>query len=53
MSAIEPYGMTNQLDDTVLQATVTCLEARSNHPFFARMGIVDACCCGLDVHAKR
>jgi 2-polyprenyl-3-methyl-5-hydroxy-6-metoxy-1,4-benzoquinol methylase len=37
MSAMDPYGTTNQLNETVLQAIVTRLEARGNHPFFARM----------------
>lgn len=37
MSTMDPYGTTNQLDDTVLHAIVTRLEARGNHPFFARM----------------
>src|SRR5712691_8463033 len=37
MSAMDPYRTTNQLDETVLHAIVTRLEARGNHPFFARM----------------
>jgi hypothetical protein len=38
MSTTDPYGTTNKLDDTVLQASVTRLEARRTHPFFARIG---------------
>jgi hypothetical protein len=37
MSTMEPYGTTNKLDDTVLQAIITRLEARRTHPFFATM----------------
>jgi SAM-dependent methyltransferase len=37
VSTMDPYGTTNKLDETVLQAIVTRLEARGNHPFFARM----------------
>ncbi len=37
MSTMDPYGTTNKVDETVLQAIVTRLEARRNHPVFARM----------------
>ena len=37
MSTKDPYRTTDKLDDTVLHAIVTRLEARRTHPFFARM----------------
>ena len=37
MNARDPYATTDWVDDTVLQAIVTRLEARRNHPLFARM----------------
>jgi ubiquinone/menaquinone biosynthesis C-methylase UbiE len=37
MSAVDPFGMTDRLDEALIQAIVTRLEARARHPFFARM----------------
>jgi ubiquinone/menaquinone biosynthesis C-methylase UbiE len=37
MTPIDPYAMTDRLDDTLLQVVVTRLEARGNHPVFAKM----------------
>ncbi len=37
MSALDPYGPTHKVDEPVLQAIVTRLEARRHHPLFARM----------------
>jgi len=37
MKAADPYGMTDKLDDGLLQVVVTRLEARGKHPYFGRM----------------
>jgi SAM-dependent methyltransferase len=37
MSPVDPFGMTDRLDETLLQVVVTRLEARGKHPFFASM----------------
>jgi ubiquinone/menaquinone biosynthesis C-methylase UbiE len=37
MTTVDPYAMTHRLDDTLLQGIVTRLEARGNHPVFAKM----------------
>ena len=37
MSPIDPYSMTDKLDDALIQAVVTRLEARGKHPVFAKM----------------
>ena len=37
MSPVDPYGMTDKLDDTLLQVVVTRLEARGKHPYFEKM----------------
>lgn len=37
MTIRDPYAATDQIDDTILQAIVTRLEARRRHPLFARM----------------
>jgi ubiquinone/menaquinone biosynthesis C-methylase UbiE len=37
MSTFDVYGMTDKLDSTILDAIVTRLEARGNHPFFQQM----------------
>jgi len=37
MSAVDPYRMTDTLDDALLQVIVTRLEARGKHPFFEKM----------------
>jgi ubiquinone/menaquinone biosynthesis C-methylase UbiE len=37
MSTIDIFGMTDRLDDTMLEVIVTRLEARGNHPFFIKM----------------
>jgi ubiquinone/menaquinone biosynthesis C-methylase UbiE len=37
MSVADPFGMTDKLDDTLLQVIITRLEARGKHPFFAKM----------------
>ena len=34
MSTMDVYGMTDQLDDSILDVIVTRLEARGKHPFF-------------------
>ncbi|MCI0399098.1 MAG: methyltransferase domain-containing protein [Chloroflexi bacterium] len=44
MSLVDPFGMTDKLDDTLLQVIITRLEARGQHPFFMKMlqGYLDA-----------
>ncbi len=37
MSSIDPYRVTDSLDDAVLEAIATRLEARGKHPVFVRM----------------
>ena len=37
MSAIDPYRVTDQFGSTSLQAIVTRLEVRGEHPYFAKM----------------
>ena len=37
MAPTDPYAVTNQLDDTLIEVIVTRLEARGKHPAFARM----------------
>jgi len=37
MSPADPFGRTDKLDDAVLEAVVTRLEARGKHPLFAGM----------------
>ena len=37
MSGIDPYGKTDQLDESLLQVLVTRLEARGKHPVFEKM----------------
>lgn len=37
MSPVDPYAMTDRLDDALIQVVVTRLEARGKHPVFARM----------------
>jgi len=37
MSTADPYGNTDRLDETSLEAIVARLEARGKHPFFQRM----------------
>jgi ubiquinone/menaquinone biosynthesis C-methylase UbiE len=37
MSPSDPYALTDQLDDTLIEVIVTRLEARGKHPAFARM----------------
>ena len=37
MSRMDPFAMTDQLDDATLQAVVARLEERGKHPVFARM----------------
>jgi ubiquinone/menaquinone biosynthesis C-methylase UbiE len=37
MSTIDVYGMTDKLDETLLEVMVTRLEARGSHPFFINM----------------
>lgn len=37
MPGLDPYHVTDQLDDTLLEVIVTRLELRGQHPFFARM----------------
>jgi ubiquinone/menaquinone biosynthesis C-methylase UbiE len=37
MGAIDPYGMTDKLDETMLQVIATRLEARRENPFFTRV----------------
>ena len=37
MSTLDVYGMTDKLDNMVLEVMVTRLEARGNHPFFIKM----------------
>ncbi len=37
MSPIDPYAMTDRLDDALIQVVVTRLEARGKHPVFAKM----------------
>lgn len=37
MSTLDVYGMTDQLENTLLDAIVTRLEARGSHPFFINM----------------
>ena len=37
MSVADPFGMTDKLDDTLLQVIITRLEARAKHPVFAKM----------------
>ena len=37
MAAMDPYALTNKLDDSLLQVIITRLEARGRHPRFRRM----------------
>jgi ubiquinone/menaquinone biosynthesis C-methylase UbiE len=37
MSSVDPYAMTDRLDDALIQVVVTRLEARGKHPLFAKM----------------
>src|SRR5260221_14225636 len=37
MGAVDPYALTDKLDDSLLQVIVTRLEARGKHPLFAKM----------------
>jgi len=37
MTPVDPYSMTNKLDDGLIKVVVTRLEARSKHPMFVRM----------------
>jgi SAM-dependent methyltransferase len=37
MTSVDPYAMTDRLDDTLLQVVITRLEARGKHPVFAKM----------------
>ena len=37
MSSADPYGRTDQLDESLLEVLVTRLEARGKHPLFERM----------------
>ena len=37
MTSIDPYRVTDKLDDAVLDAIVTRLEVRGRHPVFVRM----------------
>jgi SAM-dependent methyltransferase len=37
MSSADPYGRTDQLDESLLEVLVTRLEARGKHPYFERM----------------
>jgi SAM-dependent methyltransferase len=37
MSPVDPYAMTDRLDDALIQVIVTRLEARGTHPVFATM----------------
>jgi predicted butyrate kinase (DUF1464 family) len=37
MSTMDVYGMTDKLDNMMLEVMVTRLEARGNHPFFIKM----------------
>lgn len=37
MSPVDPFGMTDKLDDSLLQVVATRLEARGRHPVFDRM----------------
>lgn len=37
MTPVDPYSMTNKLDDALIKVVVTRLEARGKHPMFARM----------------
>lgn len=37
MGTVDPYGRTDRLDETSLEAIVTRLEARGKHPFFQKM----------------
>jgi hypothetical protein len=37
MPTLDPYRITNELDDTILDVIVTRLEARGEHPLFDGM----------------
>ena len=37
MSTFDVYGMTDKLDDTLLDVMATRLEARGQHPYFIKM----------------
>ena len=37
MSALDPFGRTDQLDEATLEALVTRFEARGASPVFSRM----------------
>jgi ubiquinone/menaquinone biosynthesis C-methylase UbiE len=37
MSTFDVYGMTDKLDNTLLDVMATRLEARGNHPYFQKM----------------
>src|SRR5262249_13906145 len=37
MAPVDPYAITDKLDDALLQVVVTRLEARGKHPVFAKM----------------
>ena len=37
MSTVDPYAMTDRLDDALIQVVVARLEARGKHPVFAKM----------------
>jgi ubiquinone/menaquinone biosynthesis C-methylase UbiE len=37
MTTVDPYAMTDKLDEALLQVMVTRLEARGKHPVFAKM----------------
>jgi ubiquinone/menaquinone biosynthesis C-methylase UbiE len=37
MSSADPYGRTDQLDESLLEVLVTRLEARGQHPYFEKM----------------
>jgi SAM-dependent methyltransferase len=37
MSSIDPFGRTDKLDDSVLEALVSRFEARGKHPLFSKM----------------
>jgi SAM-dependent methyltransferase len=37
MTPVDPYSMTNKLDDALIKVVVARLEARGKHPMFARM----------------
>ena len=37
MTPVDPYAMTDRLDDALLRVVATRLEARGKHPVFAKM----------------